>query len=961
MVMFRQTGDSFLGFTATRIRSSEELGGRVVELIYEKTATPVCWVDNGQENKLFSIAFRTLPSDSTGVFHILEHSVLCGSAKYPVREPFVELLKSSMNTFLNAMTFPDKTMYPISSRNTRDFLNLTGVYLDAVFAPRILTDPNIFYQEGWHIEQDEDGSLSYKGVVFNEMKGAMSGADRIAEQKLIEMLFPDTCYGYNSGGDPAVIPSLTYEQFCETYRRCYHPSNALIFLDGAVPLEETLTMIAEYLSQYTRSTDLPQFAVQQPVSARASVPYELDRNEPLTDKCYLSVGRIAGDWRDITRLTAIAVLNTVLAGTNDAPLKRPVLSAGLAQEMTVSIDPSIAQPYLSIDLKNIRDGSADEILALIRRTAAELADRGLDREALEAAADILEFQMMEPSEPQGLDRCINAMNTWLYGGDPLDSLEYGKAFAGVRKMIADGEMEALLRELYAGDGETAVLLLEPSHSFGDAQRADEAARLKAISDAWTDADRAENAAMNARLLKWQQTPDTPEQLAALPQLPLSEVSEDPPHIGTETRTEQGVTVLFHKLPCREIEHITLYFRLTDAGAEELPQLGFLTGLFTELPTAHYDALELRKALDSTVGRMNFSIGHTRRMDDRGRVTPYLAVSYSVLREKREKAQALLLEIMQHTDFTQKENVRERLMQSIERRKQMKIAYGHALAVTTAMSRYSAADAMGELLSGETAGVRMNRFAAEFDAAYADFAALAQRVAEKTFCRRRLIAASVTAAEDVPLDALLSALPEGTDAPAQTAYAVSLPERAGSVIPAQIGFAAQCWNMQEAGMPFTGSLRVGAKILSLSYLWNQVRVQGGAYGTGLRVGRDGSVSTYSFRDPTPAASLDANAGLSGYIRSFCESGEPLTGYIISTVSDMEPLRSPREDGAYADMLWMNGLTEEMLRQTRHEALTADRRQLLADCAVWDAFAAQGAVCIVAAENQLADAPGLTRIP
>ena len=234
--MFRQTGDSFLGFTVTRIRSSEELGGRVVELCYEKTATPVCWVDNGQENKLFSIAFRTLPSDSTGVFHILEHSVLCGSAKYPVREPFVELLKSSMNTFLNAMTFPDKTMYPVSSRNTRDFLNLTGVYLDAVFAPRILTDPNIFYQEGWHIEQDEDGALSYKGVVFNEMKGAMSGAEHIAEQRMIELLFPDSCYGFNSGGDPAVIPSLTYEQFCETYRRCYHPSNALIFLDGAVPM-----------------------------------------------------------------------------------------------------------------------------------------------------------------------------------------------------------------------------------------------------------------------------------------------------------------------------------------------------------------------------------------------------------------------------------------------------------------------------------------------------------------------------------------------------------------------------------------------------------------------------------------------------------------------------------------------------------------------------------------------------
>ena len=960
MMMFRQTGDSFQGFTVTRIRSSEELGGRVVELIYDKTATPVCWVDNGQENKLFSIAFRTLPSDSTGVFHILEHSVLCGSAKYPVREPFVELLKSSMNTFLNAMTFPDKTMYPVSSRNPRDFLNLTGVYLDAVFAPRILSDPNIFYQEGWHIEQDSDGTLSYKGVVFNEMKGAMSGPERIAEQKMIELLFPDTCYGFNSGGDPAVIPDLTYAQFCETYRRCYHPSNALIFLDGAVPMEETLTMIAEYLSGFDRSTELPQFTEQKAAAVRETAKYELDRSEPLQDKCYLSAGRIAGSWRDRTRLTAFAVLNLVLTGTNDAPLKRAVLSAGLAQEMTVSLDPSVLQPYMSIDLKNIKDGSADEILSLIRKTAAELADGGLDREALEAAADMLEFQVMEPSEPQGLDRCINAMNTWLYGGDPMDCLEYADCFAGVREMIRTGGMEQLLRELFADEANTAVLLLEPSHEYGEELRAEEAARLKAIADSWTETDRTENTRLNECLRTWQQTPDTPEQLATLPQLPLSEVSENPPRISTEIRTEQGVTVLFHKQPCRGIEHITLYFRLTDAEAEELAQLDFLSSLFTELPTKRYSALELRKALDSTVGRMSYSVGSARLSENQWELIPYLAVSCSVLREKREKAEALLLEIMQHTDFSLRENVRERLVQLIERAKQAKIGYGHALAAQTAMSRYSADGAFKELIRGNTALERLNRFCECFDAEYDAFEALADRVMRETFCRKRLIAASLTAADDKPFSALLSALPEGTEIPDRTSYTVDLPEKACIAIPSQTGFSAQGWNLREAEAAYTGSLRVGAKILSLSYLWNQVRVQGGAYGTGLIIGRDGSVSTFSFRDPTPAASVKANAGMSDFMRQFCESGEPLTGYIISTISDMEPLRSPMGEGQYADMLWMNGYTEEMLRKTRREALAADREQLLADCAVWDAFAENGAVCIVAAENQLADAEGLTRI-
>ncbi len=312
-----KVGSKVCGFTVTRIREEKEISGRLVEMTHDHSGAGLVWVDNGDVNKLFSITFRTYPENSTGVPHILEHSVLCGSDKYPVKEPFVDLLKSSMNTFLNAMTFQDKTMYPVSSRNEKDFLNLTSVYLDAVFAPAILKNPNIFYQEGWHIEQGEDGKLSYKGVVFNEMKGALSDVDDFLTEEMISLVYPDNCYGVNSGGDPAVIPTLTYEEFINTYKRFYHPSNSLVFLDGAVPLEKTLTMIDGYLSNCGKLTDLPCFEYQKPRAAERTVDYALAESEELQDKGRLMAGKIFASCEDPVKSMAAAVMFNALTDSND--------------------------------------------------------------------------------------------------------------------------------------------------------------------------------------------------------------------------------------------------------------------------------------------------------------------------------------------------------------------------------------------------------------------------------------------------------------------------------------------------------------------------------------------------------------------------------------------------------------------------------------------------------------------
>ena len=956
-IMFDKTGESLHGFTVTRIRESGELGGRLVELTYEKTGTELCWVDNGAENKLFSVSFKTLPEDSTGVFHILEHSVLCGSAKYPVREPFVELLKSSMQTFLNAMTFADKTMYPVSSRNTQDFLNLTEVYLDAVFAPRAINDPNVFYQEGWHIEQEEDGTLSYKGVVFNEMKGALSGVDDLCEYEMMNLLYPDTLYGFNSGGDPAVIPTLTHAQFAEFYRRFYHPSNAKIFLDGDVPMEKTLAMIEEYLCKFEKSDNLPEIVMQVPKKCEKICTYELDKEEPIENKGYFCAGKIIGTWEDRVKMLAVRVLKDAVAGSNEAPLKRALLSAGLAQEMSVSVDDGIAQPYFQMTFKNVTDGKEGEILPLVRRTAEEIRKDGSYHTALEASVNRLEFQLLEPDEPQALERAINSMDSWLYGGDPMDHLVYHEDFVTLRAMLKDGSFDRLLEELFINVDDLSLLHLLPSYTRGEELRADEAKRLAEIRAQWTDQDLAENTKLNETLQTWQQTPDSPEQLATLPVLDLSEVSEHVSWTETEITEIDGVKLLYHPAACPGIVHIALYFRVTDLPFEELTAAAWGCSLMTRLATEHYSGRALEETLKHSVGRLAVTLEQFPQRDSMETTVPMIGVHCSVLREKLDTAIELIREVLFTTKFTEKDKIREIMIQRDERMKQMPVMGGHVLGLNCTLSRYTARDAFTDATTGFTAMKRLRSFTADFDAQYETFCKLMERIQSTSFTRARLTA-SVTSNEPADISALIAAFPQGEAVPENAAYAEKLPERMGYPIPAQIGFAVQGWNYRTAGYAYSPSMGVAAKLISLSYLWNVVRVQGGAYGTGFNIAKNGTIFTYSFRDPSPAASLTANCSMSDFIRTFCESGEPLDGYIISTVADYDPLRSPLEAGLNADTEWLCGRTREERDEDRRGMLKTTREDLLNICKMTDAFCEQGAVCVVASENLLENCKNLT---
>ena len=952
-----EVSQTFHGFQVTRIRDSAELGGSLVEMTHLKTGARLLWLNNGDENKVFSVAFRTLPTDNTGVFHILEHSVLCGSEKYPVREPFVELLKGSMNTFLNAMTFPDMTMYPVGSRNDRDLLNLTEVYLDAVFRPRILGDERIFRQEGWHIEPEEtSGAYIYKGVVFNEMKGAMSDVQEVGEREMSRQLFPDTGYGFNSGGDPEAIPDLTYEQYCETYRRHYHPSNAWIYLDGAAPMEEMLPLIASYLDSYEAESDLPRFTFQTPTPSVRTLAYELGQEEDPANKGHLYLSRIFGSWQDKTRNMAAEVLGDVLTGNNDAPLKRLILEKGLAQNFSLSVDDSALQSVVSIHAENVTDGREQEIIDTVAAFADSLKERGLDPEAVEASLNRFAFALKEEDEPQGIERAIRVMGSWLYDGDPLFALENDAQLAELREMLKAGAFNDLAVSLLTDQTGLCRLSLQPSKTLGDETRRAEEKRLEKITDRWTKAEKEANERLLASLQAWQETPDSPEALATLPMLKKEDADIPPAWPETEQLEAQGIPLLFHAQPTGGIVHLRAYFALTDLALEALQDVSLLCALLGKLPTARHDSASLQQEIKRVTGRLGFSITSRPCPGDKDRVTPYLVAFASVLKENVAQAEALMAEILTTTDFSSVDRITEIILQLEMMSRQRIVGAGHVIGIRNTLSHYSAEMALKNALEGDQAVLYLHRFAGAPEENLPRLQAAGRRLIDQTVCRRRMLL-SVTAEAPISLDSFLADIPEGTAVPEYCVFKADLPLRRGYRIPAQVGFAVRGYRLSERDLPFRGSLYLLANILTLSHLWVRVRVQGGAYGCGFQVDRTGNVFTYSYRDPSPARTLSIAREASSFLKDFLAGGESLDKYVISTLNDLNPLLSPREKGSLADARFLSGYTRDQAEKLRQEILHATPADLEAAAGLLDLFAEESAICVVAPGELLEKCEGL----
>ncbi len=947
------------GFITKSIRALPELDAQLHQLEHGKTGAKLVWLEREEENKTFGIAFRTLPWDDTGVFHILEHSVLCGSERYPVKDPFVELMKSSMNTFLNAMTFPDKTFYPVSSRNNKDFLNLMRVYMDAVLHPRIYDCPEIYFQEGWHYELDETGAPSYKGIVFNEMKGAFASPDALMQDEMNRLLFPDTCYRHVAGGDPVHIPELTYEQFLDSHRRFYHPSNAYIFLDGQMDVETVLSILdGEYLSAYTREekqTEIPWQAPVKPAPVRTF--YEISSNEPAEGRARLAWGYVLGDYSCREEQMAVQALADALCGSSQAPLKHRILSQGLAQDVHVDLVDGIRQPYVMLEVQNMDESRRADVETAVHEELRRLADGGLNHEHLAAALANLEFQLRERDYggmPQGLVLGMNVLDSWLYGGDPAANLENGELFSALNRKLEEGWFEGLLERVFLDNPHSCQVLLQPSPTLGDEKREQEAVRLRQAQESWSEEEAAALRQRQKKLEAWQTCEDTPEIRSTLPMLSLADIPAWPENLPTEVDKLAGRPLLRHRIPAGGISYVTLYFDISDFSREKLSDASFLCRLLGNLDTAEHSSIELQKLQRMIIGDLSFSVEAYGGVNMPETCRTCLCVSFSALDEKLVAAAALAAEIITKTHFDDQRVIRELLRQFITGMEQRIISSGSNFAITRIFAGSSVQGVVQECTSGFTCYQRLKEMEVDFDGCASRLAENLTGLCAAIFDRSRLTI-SITGTNADAAAALEATLLSRIVYSGKRDFACTVRpwglRREGIVIPADVSFAALGGNLLPYNGRYSGSLRVLARIASLSYLWNAVRVQGGAYGTGLSIGDSGNACFYSYRDPSAARSLDCYRQTAGFVRQFCAAPPDLTGFIIGAVAESEPLMPPRRRGRAADSLYLKGITYADRCRTRREMLSVTPDTLGAMTESLQALSDNGSVCVIGSRRQI----------
>lgn len=938
-----ELNDIIHGFRVIRIRHVADAASDAVEMEHERTGARLLWMKNDGENKLFSVAFKTIPVDDTGVFHILEHSVLGGSEKYPVKEPFLELLKGSLNTFLNAMTFPDKTVFPVSSRNDRDFMNLTQVYLDAVFCPAIYKNPCIFEQEGWHVEWDGEGEPLYKGVVFNEMKGANSSVYSRITKEMSRSLFPDNCYRFESGGDPEAIVDLTYEKFLATHKSFYHPSNSYFYLDGPVDVDSVLKLIDEYISPYDRDdTDrtIPRQKTVPPSVRR--LEYAISPEDGTKGQTHFAIGKVMGDFSDREKMFALTVLSEALAGSNDSPLKRALLDSGLCLDVGMGVVDGIEQPFGILEILNTDEENCRILVDVVEKTVREQIEKGVDREALSAAINRMEFRFREGSEPKGLDRDLNVLSSWLYGGDPLTYVDCGAVFDELRKSLATDSYEKLLEEWFLEEDGRAQIIMAPSVTFEAESAKREQDRVIAEFNALDEAGKADLLARNQRLAEWQRSVDSPEALSTLPTLPLEEVDETPMKYDTDVTECDGITVLRHCAQDPEIVSLSLYFIAADLTPDELSALKLASSLLGELPTSEHTGIELQQKITSVFGDVYFTLDAFSKDGEIEQCTPYFVARGSFLRKNEAEAFDLLLEIMSKTLFIP-EQMKEQFLQNQEDFKHAMKSRGNAFALRRVRAPLSSEAGFAELTAGYEAYRRLgDAIDSVGDAALGDkYRRLIARIA----CRSRLTV-GVTSASEVDVSALIRRIPAGECSKAESVdLRMEIPEREAINVPIPVSHTAMAFS---APVTDLAPWRLLSTVLSLEYLWNEVRVKGGAYGAGCAMTVLGQCAFYSFRDPAAAATLETYRRAEDFLRAFFTPERSLDKYIIGTVAKQEPLISDGARGNGADELYFRDISDEKRIDDRRRLLRMTPEKVIS---ALDVLSSKRRFCVVGSETAI----------
>ena len=914
----------------------KEIGLTGTVLEHRKSGARVICLPSEDDNKAFFIAFRTPPTDDSGLPHILEHSVLCGSDKYPIKDPFMELSKSSLNTFLNAMTYPDKTIYPVASCNAKDFANLMDVYMDAVLHPQIHRNRNIFLQEGWRYELEEkDAELKLNGVVYSEMKGAFSDPEEILSRYALNSLYPDTAYRFESGGDPAYIPTLSYEDFCLFHKKLYHPSNSYLFLYGDVDMEERLSYLDEaYLSAYERIEVDSEPGRQAPFEKRRDlrVTYPLSEEEEESDKSYYSLQWSVGDCLDSRLGTAMNILETVLITAPGAPLKQALLDAGLAKDVSGGYASYTLQPQFIVAAKEGAAGEKERFLKVVTDTLEKLAKEGLNRKSLAAALSNREFQAREADFgglSKGLVYGVSILQSWLYDGpDPFLYLRYEDDFSYLRAHLDDGYFESLIREQLLENPHCSLVVMDPEKGKDLKDAAELEKKLKAYKESLSEAETEALIRQYQALKAYQEEEESPEAKRCVPKLLKSDMKREA-RVAENTEEEAGAARLIYRYSATAgIAYADLYFDLSNLPQEDLPYLGLLKTCFGLVSTKQQDYRELFDTVQETCGGIAFGLEVPMRLS--GEWKPYAVVSTKTLYSKWEKTLDLIREICLDSSFRDAKRLYELLSASVITQRQMMIAVGHRAAAQRASSYYNEVARFGEL----TDGLDFFRFCTEalahFEERKEELMNGLTEVSRKVFTENGLLI-NLTCEKEAkealvrPLSGFAALLPQDP----VVRFTAPLPEKRneGIMTTGAVGFVALCGTWRKAG-PYTGSLRVLNTLLSMDYLWQNLRVLGGAYGAMCSFGLLGPSYFASFRDPNIRSTRDAYRAVPEYLEQLDLPQEILDSFIISTIGSMDFPYTPSVQGKKDFGAYLVGVTPEMQQKERDQVLNCSNEDLKA---------------------------------
>lgn len=981
-------GTTCHGFAVERCETVPELDSDAYVLRHTTSGARLLYLACNDENKAFAIGFKTPPADSTGVFHILEHSVLCGSAKFPVKEPFVDLIKSSMQTFLNAMTYPDKTIYPVATTNEQDLYNLMDVYLDAVFNPAIYTKPTIFEQEGWHYELDlpegaggdgsaaslREGTLRYNGVVFNEMKGALSDPMSVLDDAVNAALYPDTAYAHESGGDPRAIPALTYEQFLDTHARHYNPSNSYITLYGDLDVDRALAFLDErYLSQPSAASrrmdaavaagEDPSALAPNPLGVQTPVTCEYKRVEMATtpENALVGLGLVLGSALDRKRTIAADILFEALLGSNEAPVKKAILAAGLGGNVVSYTAAECLQPYELIMLQNAQPGVARELRRVFQDACRDLCEHGVPRERLEAIISSNEYDLRQRDYgiADGVAIACDALSTWLYDDDAATlALKYGPVYKELRGELEGSYFEDLLRELVLENDHMALVELVPVDAAEGSEGA-EAAELAAKRDAMTDAELADVVERTAALRAAQEAEDTPEDKATLPRLRVSDIGEARPEPPLVVDTTAPIPCLRHGIPTNRLAYAMQYFDLSCVAFEDLPYVTLLCRLLKQLPTSEHSAEELDNLLAGKLGFLSFTTEVMTQPDVDG-VRPYLLVSAGALSEKIDALASLPREVWSSTLLldADADRVRDVLTQIRIGLEQGFINNGHSAALGRAMSYTSPSAVVREQLSGVDFYLFLRDLLEHFDERLDGLRAKLAELADRIFVADGCMASFTGSDED--FDAYWDAAGDlglgagdGADA-GRNALVVPTPcdRHEAFVIPSDICFAARACDPRRLGIDVTGAWAVAANALSYDYLWNEIRVKGGAYGCGFRAAGERQTAFYTYRDPAIDPSIERVERAGAWLGRFEPDEAAFEGFIVSCVSGMDAPVKPYALTKRRNTTYLAGLDPHAREERRAQMLAATPGELRSLGADVTRIAAESPTCVFGGREVIA---------